>query len=120
MVRVAGDVLGGVSGVNRASGGGDRIFGIAMIGPEAGEVMAVVQMAMLCGLRHTVRRDAILSHPTIAGGTPSSSGSRAAPAIEPRGAPHPVHRRSIVAEEGPWKNPSTTSTHGCPPGWRVW
>jgi len=39
-----------------------------MIGPEAGEVMAVVQMAMLAGLPYTALRDAILTHPTMAEG----------------------------------------------------
>jgi pyruvate/2-oxoglutarate dehydrogenase complex dihydrolipoamide dehydrogenase (E3) component len=47
---------------------GDRILGFTMIGPEAGEVMAVVQMAMLAGLPYTVLRDAILTHPTMAEG----------------------------------------------------
>jgi pyruvate/2-oxoglutarate dehydrogenase complex dihydrolipoamide dehydrogenase (E3) component len=47
---------------------GDRILGFAMIGPEAGEVMAVVQTAMLGGLPFTVLRDAILAHPTMAEG----------------------------------------------------
>jgi pyruvate/2-oxoglutarate dehydrogenase complex dihydrolipoamide dehydrogenase (E3) component len=48
--------------------GGDRILGFTMIGPEAGEVMAVVQMAMLAGLPYTALRDAILTHPTMAEG----------------------------------------------------
>jgi pyruvate/2-oxoglutarate dehydrogenase complex dihydrolipoamide dehydrogenase (E3) component len=48
--------------------GGDRILGFAMIGPEAGEVMAVVQTAMLGGLPYTVLLDAILPHPTMAEG----------------------------------------------------
>jgi Pyridine nucleotide-disulphide oxidoreductase, dimerisation domain len=39
-----------------------------MIGPEAGEVMAVVQMAMLAGLPYTALRDTILTHPTMAEG----------------------------------------------------
>jgi hypothetical protein len=43
-----------------------------MIGTEAGEVMAVVQMAMLAGLPytdlHTDLRDAVLAHPTMAEG----------------------------------------------------
>jgi pyruvate/2-oxoglutarate dehydrogenase complex dihydrolipoamide dehydrogenase (E3) component len=39
-----------------------------MIGPEAGEVMAAVQMAILGGLPYTVFRDAILAHPTMAEG----------------------------------------------------
>ncbi len=47
---------------------GDRILGFTMIGPEAGEVMAVVQTAMLGGLPFTVLRDAILTHPTMAEG----------------------------------------------------
>jgi pyruvate/2-oxoglutarate dehydrogenase complex dihydrolipoamide dehydrogenase (E3) component len=47
---------------------GDRILGFAMIGPEAGEVMASVQTAMLGGLPYTVFRDAILTHPTMAEG----------------------------------------------------
>src|SRR5437016_2010731 len=46
----------------------DRILGFTMFGPEAGEVMAVVQTAMLAGLPYTGLRDAILAHPTMAGG----------------------------------------------------
>ena len=45
---------------------GDRILGFTMVGPEAGEVMAVVQMAMLAGLPYSALRDAILTHPTMA------------------------------------------------------
>jgi pyruvate/2-oxoglutarate dehydrogenase complex dihydrolipoamide dehydrogenase (E3) component len=48
--------------------GDDRILGFTMIGPEAGEVMAVVQMAMLAGFPFTMLRDAILTHPTMAEG----------------------------------------------------
>jgi len=47
---------------------GDRILGFTMIGPEAGEVMAAVQTAMLGGLPYAVLRDAILTHPTMAEG----------------------------------------------------
>jgi pyruvate/2-oxoglutarate dehydrogenase complex dihydrolipoamide dehydrogenase (E3) component len=47
---------------------GDRILGFTMIGPEAGEVMAAVQVAILGGLPCTLLRDAILSHPTMAEG----------------------------------------------------
>jgi pyruvate/2-oxoglutarate dehydrogenase complex dihydrolipoamide dehydrogenase (E3) component len=46
----------------------DRILGFAMIGPEAGEVAAVVQTAMLAGLPYTGLRDAIFAHPTMAEG----------------------------------------------------
>jgi pyruvate/2-oxoglutarate dehydrogenase complex dihydrolipoamide dehydrogenase (E3) component len=48
--------------------GGDRILGFTMIGAEAGEVMAVVQTAMLAGMPYTGLRDAILAHPTMAEG----------------------------------------------------
>jgi pyruvate/2-oxoglutarate dehydrogenase complex dihydrolipoamide dehydrogenase (E3) component len=47
---------------------GDRILGFTMVGPEAGEVMAVVQTAMLAGLPYLALRDAILTHPTMAEG----------------------------------------------------
>jgi pyruvate/2-oxoglutarate dehydrogenase complex dihydrolipoamide dehydrogenase (E3) component len=46
----------------------DRIFGFTMLGPEAGEVIAVVQTAMLAGLPYTGLRDAIFTHPTMAEG----------------------------------------------------
>jgi pyruvate/2-oxoglutarate dehydrogenase complex dihydrolipoamide dehydrogenase (E3) component len=46
----------------------DRILGFTMIGPEAGEVTAVVQAAMLAGMPFTGLRDAILTHPTMAEG----------------------------------------------------
>jgi len=46
----------------------DRLLGFTMFGPEAGEVMAVVQTAMLAGLPYTGLRDAILAHPTMAEG----------------------------------------------------
>jgi pyruvate/2-oxoglutarate dehydrogenase complex dihydrolipoamide dehydrogenase (E3) component len=46
----------------------DHILGFTMIGAEAGEVMAVVQMAILAGLPYTDLRDAVLTHPTMAEG----------------------------------------------------
>jgi pyruvate/2-oxoglutarate dehydrogenase complex dihydrolipoamide dehydrogenase (E3) component len=46
----------------------DHILGFTMIGTEAGEVMAVVQTAMLAGLPYTDLRDAVLAHPTMAEG----------------------------------------------------
>jgi pyruvate/2-oxoglutarate dehydrogenase complex dihydrolipoamide dehydrogenase (E3) component len=49
-------------------GGDDRILGFTMIGAEAGEVMAVVQTAMLANLPYSVMRDAVLAHPTMAEG----------------------------------------------------
>jgi pyruvate/2-oxoglutarate dehydrogenase complex dihydrolipoamide dehydrogenase (E3) component len=46
----------------------DRILGFTMVGPEAGEVVAVVQTAMLAGLPYWQLRDAVLAHPTMAEG----------------------------------------------------
>jgi pyruvate/2-oxoglutarate dehydrogenase complex dihydrolipoamide dehydrogenase (E3) component len=46
----------------------DRILGLTALGAGAGELIAVVQTAMLAKLPYTVLRDAILTHPTIAEG----------------------------------------------------
>jgi pyruvate/2-oxoglutarate dehydrogenase complex dihydrolipoamide dehydrogenase (E3) component len=48
--------------------GDDRILGFTMIGAEAGEVMTVVQTAMLGGLPYPRLRDAVIAHPTMAEG----------------------------------------------------
>ena len=42
--------------------------GFTAFAAEAGEVMAVTQVAMLAGLPYTALRDAILTHPTMAEG----------------------------------------------------
>jgi len=47
---------------------GDQILGFTMVGPEAGEVMPVMQTAMLARLPFTVLRDAVIAHPTMAEG----------------------------------------------------
>ena len=46
----------------------DRIVGFAMIGSDAGEVMAAVQIAMMTRLPYIAIRDAVLTHPTVAEG----------------------------------------------------
>jgi pyruvate/2-oxoglutarate dehydrogenase complex dihydrolipoamide dehydrogenase (E3) component len=46
----------------------ERILGFTMIGSEAGEVMAVIQTAMLAGLPYPKLRDAVFAHLTIAEG----------------------------------------------------
>jgi pyruvate/2-oxoglutarate dehydrogenase complex dihydrolipoamide dehydrogenase (E3) component len=46
----------------------DRILGFTMIGSEAGEVMAVVQTAILAELPYTKLRDAVIAHLTVAEG----------------------------------------------------
>jgi len=46
----------------------DRIVGFTMLGAGAGEVIAVVQTAMLGGMPYAALRDAIFTHPTMAEG----------------------------------------------------
>ena len=46
----------------------DRILGFTIIGSEAGEVMAAVEMAMLAELPYQRLRDAVIAHLTIAEG----------------------------------------------------
>jgi pyruvate/2-oxoglutarate dehydrogenase complex dihydrolipoamide dehydrogenase (E3) component len=46
----------------------DRILGFAMIGAEAGEVLATVHTAMLAGLSYSRLADAAFAHPTMAEG----------------------------------------------------
>jgi pyruvate/2-oxoglutarate dehydrogenase complex dihydrolipoamide dehydrogenase (E3) component len=48
--------------------GDDRILGFTMLGVDAGEVMAVVQTAMLAGLPYPRLREAVLAHPTMTEG----------------------------------------------------
>jgi pyruvate/2-oxoglutarate dehydrogenase complex dihydrolipoamide dehydrogenase (E3) component len=46
----------------------DRILGFTAFGPEAGELMGTVQLAMLAGLPYTIMRDAMFAHPTMTEG----------------------------------------------------
>lgn len=64
--HTTGETAGFMKALVEASG--DRILGFTMLGADAGEVMAVVQAAMLGGLPYTLLRDAILTHPTMAEG----------------------------------------------------
>ena len=43
----------------------DEILGAAVLGIDGGEVVAVLQMAMLGGLPWTALRDAVIAHPTV-------------------------------------------------------
>jgi pyruvate/2-oxoglutarate dehydrogenase complex dihydrolipoamide dehydrogenase (E3) component len=63
-------------------GDDDRILGFTMIGAEAGEVMAVMQTAMLAGLAYPRLRDAVLTHPTMVEGLGSLFSN-----VPPRGVP---------------------------------
>ncbi len=46
----------------------DEILGFTAVGPSAGEIMAVVQTAMMGKLPYTALRDAVFTHPTMAEG----------------------------------------------------
>ncbi len=65
----------------------DRILGFTMLGAEAGEVMAVVQTAMLADMPYTGLRDAIIAHPTMAEGL---NGLLAGMPAHRAGTPHPI------------------------------
>ena len=45
---------------------GDQILGFTVLGLEGGEVMAMVQLAMMGRLPFTALRDAVFAHPTLA------------------------------------------------------
>jgi pyruvate/2-oxoglutarate dehydrogenase complex dihydrolipoamide dehydrogenase (E3) component len=45
--------------------GTSRILGAAILAPEGGEVMTVIQLAMQAGLPFTALRDSIYAHPTM-------------------------------------------------------
>jgi pyruvate/2-oxoglutarate dehydrogenase complex dihydrolipoamide dehydrogenase (E3) component len=47
---------------------GDRVLGLTAFGPEAGELIAAVQVLMAGKLPYTVLRDAVIAHPTMAEG----------------------------------------------------
>ncbi|MBK8026953.1 MAG: mercuric reductase [Chloroflexi bacterium] len=47
-------------------GADDQILGCAILGAQGGEIMSVIQMAMMGKLPYTTLRDAILAHPTFA------------------------------------------------------
>ena len=46
----------------------DQILGVAILGIEGGEIMTVVQVAMMGHLPYTAIRDGMFSHPTLAEG----------------------------------------------------
>jgi pyruvate/2-oxoglutarate dehydrogenase complex dihydrolipoamide dehydrogenase (E3) component len=48
--------------------GSGRILGAAILAVHGGEVIAVIQTAMLAGLPAPALRDAVLAHPTMAEG----------------------------------------------------
>jgi pyruvate/2-oxoglutarate dehydrogenase complex dihydrolipoamide dehydrogenase (E3) component len=50
------------------AGDSDRILGFTAFSSAAGEILAVVQVAIEAGLPYAALRDAILTHPTMAEG----------------------------------------------------
>ena len=46
--------------------GSRQILGCAVLGFEGGEIMAMLQIAMLAELPYTALRDGIFAHPTLA------------------------------------------------------
>ena len=64
--RTTSETRGFMKAVVAADSG--RILGFTMLGAVAGEVMAVVQTAMLAGMPYTGLRDAIIAHPTTSEG----------------------------------------------------
>jgi pyruvate/2-oxoglutarate dehydrogenase complex dihydrolipoamide dehydrogenase (E3) component len=44
----------------------EQILGTTILGLEGGEVMSVIQMAMMGDLKYGVLHDAVLAHPTLA------------------------------------------------------
>lgn len=69
---------------------GNHLLGFTALGAEAGELIAVVQIAMLTGAPYTRLRDAILTHPTMAEGFTVLFATEAlAPSEEPQSTPRP-------------------------------
>jgi pyruvate/2-oxoglutarate dehydrogenase complex dihydrolipoamide dehydrogenase (E3) component len=53
----------------------DRILGFTAFGPEAGELLPVVQLAMASNLPYKAISDLVVTHPTMAEGLVSLFGS---------------------------------------------
>ena len=60
-----GDTRGMMKAVVDADSG--EILGAAIVGPEGGEIMSVLQMAMLGGITSQVIADMVFAHPLYAG-----------------------------------------------------
>ncbi|TWV97374.1 mercuric reductase [Chitinophaga pinensis] len=69
MTRVARAIeTGNTQGFMKAviNSNDDKLLGVAILGPEGGEVMSVMQMAMLGGITATQLREMIFAHPLYA------------------------------------------------------
>ena len=99
----------------------DRILGFTAFGVGAGEVMAVVQVAMRAELPYTLIGDMVLTHPTIAEGLNefASVRSKSSLSASPRGAVVPF---TSISTTGPVSsspvslNPVTPASGSPTPG----
>jgi len=82
----------------------DRILGFTAFGVGAGEIIAVVQVAMIAGLPYTALRDAIFTHPTLPEGLIGLF-SHVPPASTPAAKPSPRKRAVPAAKSKPKPNP---------------
>lgn len=60
----AGETRGLMKAIVDADSG--RILGCAILSVEGGELMAIIQMAMMGGVSYTALRDGVFAHPTLA------------------------------------------------------
>jgi pyridine nucleotide-disulfide oxidoreductase len=67
----------------------DEILGFTAVGPHAGEILAVVQTAVMEKLPDTLLRDAVFTHPTMAEG------------LGPLFSGRPGHRSAAVPIQSP-------------------
>jgi pyruvate/2-oxoglutarate dehydrogenase complex dihydrolipoamide dehydrogenase (E3) component len=77
----------------------DEILGFSALCPQAGEVMAIVQTAMMARIPWTGLRDAIFAHPTMAEGLNVLFSSAPARTEQEHGnanQPHPLQRSTSV------------------------
>ena len=74
----------------------DRILGFTMIGAEAGEVMAAVQMTMLADMSYSRLAEAVLAHPTMAEGLGPLFSN-----VPPRSTPRVTPDSASLAPAGP-------------------
>jgi pyruvate/2-oxoglutarate dehydrogenase complex dihydrolipoamide dehydrogenase (E3) component/pimeloyl-ACP methyl ester carboxylesterase len=95
-----------------------HILGFSMIGPEAGEVMAVVQMAMQADMPASVLRDSVIAHPTMAEGLNGLFASVKPPVkSRPRINHHRIEADGLsifYREAGPPHAPVVLLLHGFP------
>ena len=59
-----GETRGVLKAVVEAASG--KILGAAALGIEGGEIMSMLQIAMMGGVPYTALRDGIFAHPTLA------------------------------------------------------